>query len=275
MSLCANCLLDLAVHPPSEGDGGCPNCGQVVALGGAGAADHVTPVGPGASIALFGRFWATVRDVVFKPVEFFSARAESIVAPGGLSSALAFAVVVQWLASFFNFLWRSTIGVVVEQRLDDLFRIAGDVVESRRGMAESIDVLRDRALEFFFGAGAIVLTPFTTLLKLAMAGLFVHAATRFFIREDRDRPQTYAATLKILAYATAPWVLCVIPLFGMLLAWLLGFIVAVIGVREVYRTTSFRATVTVAFPEILLLGLLVGGLVAVLFLALNVMHLVF
>jgi hypothetical protein len=276
---CRNCLLDLSLYPPLEG-GRCPNCGTL--SGGAGieaaaaaAPPPVAPVGPGAPMVLLSRFWNTLKEVIFRPSAFYSAQGANIVAEGGLSTALAFAVIVQWLASFFNFIWRSTVGVMIEDRMGDLFQIAGDVMQGTEGMGQTIEELRSRAVEFLFGAGAVVLTPFTTLIKLAIVALFVHAAVRFFTKESAGRPQSYSATLKILAYATGPWILCVIPGVGVLLAWILAFFAAVIGVREVYRTTTGRATLAVVFPELLFLTFVFGAILLVVFLAFNVMRLVF
>lgn len=238
-------------------------------------AASVAPLGPGASAVLFERFWNTLRDVILRPAQFFGQQAGALVAEGGLSSALAFAVIVQWLASFFNFVWRSTVGVVMQNRFDDLFRIASDVVVTAPGSHQTLDQFRQGMIDFLFGAGAIVLTPFTTLIKLAITALFVHAAVRFFIKDAEGRPHSYSTTLKILSYAMAPWILCIIPGFGVLLAWILGFAAAVVGIREVYKTTTGRAVVAVAFPELLFLTLLFGVGVMVLFLAFNVLRLVF
>lgn len=277
MAQCTHCFLDLNRYPPSS-DSACPNCGtRNTAFGpnGAGARSSVGPMGPGAPMVLLGRFWTSVRDIILRPARFFSSQSEMLVSEGGLSTALAFAVIVQWLASFFNFVWRSTAGVLVQDKMSDLFRIAGDVIESRPGMAESLDGIRERAVEFLFGAGAIVLTPFTTLLKLMLIALLVHAAVRFFMKEMQDRPHRYSTTLKILAYSTAPWILCIIPGIGVVVAWLLAFSAGVIGIREVYRTTTGRAVLAIVFPELLFAVFLFGMVVFFLFLALNVMRLVF
>lgn len=292
MAQCTRCLLDLSSHPVLEG-GVCPNCGAASAVGadqpvgatfaggGAFQADavgrpaSVGPIGPGASLVLLTRFWRSVWEIIFTPAKFFSANAGTLLSSESLSTALAFAVIVQWLASFFNFLWRMTVGAALQSRFADLFHIAGDVMQGGPGVAESLEQMRGRVIEFLFGAGAIVLTPFTTILKLVFSALLVHAAIRFFTKDSPERPHSYGTTLKILAYASAPWILCVIPGVGILLAYLLGFIAAVIGLREVYRTTTFRAVLAVVFPELLLLAFFAGILVVFLFLAFNVLRLVF
>lgn len=271
MTQCSHCFLDLNAHPPEQG-GACPNCGRHLDR----ASDSsVAPIGPGASVVLLGRFWASLRDIIFRPTLFFSSQADSLISKGGLSTALAFAVIVQWIAAFFNFVWSSTVGVALQSRVDDLFRIAGEVMEGGPGVVESFDQLRSRMMEFFFGAGTIILTPFTTLAKLSILALFVHAAVRFFTKEAPGRSHSYATTLKVLAYSSAPWILCIIPGFGILLAWILAFSVAVIGLREVYRMGTGQAVLAVIFPELLFLALLFAGAVLLLFLAFNVMRLVF
>ncbi len=282
MSQCSRCLLDLGIHAPLNG-GFCPNCGTKSEAAESSQLPEVkvgdlhgaAPVGPGASFVLFSRFWQSVREIVFTPTQFFSTNASMLASRDSLSTALAFAVIIQWLASFFNFLWRTIVGTALESRMDDFFRIAGDVMQNSPGTAESLSQLRSRTIEFMFGAGAIVLTPFTTLLKLFVSALLVHAAVRFFMKDSPDRPHSYSTTLKILAYATGPWILCVIPGVGILLAYVLGFGAAVIGIREVYRTTTGRAVLAVLFPELLLMAFIIGIGVFFLFLAFNVLRLVF
>jgi len=276
LSQCIRCLLDLSLHSPIDPEL-CPNCGQQLERqqrAEQSRTPNLAPLGPGAPLILFGRFWATVRDVVFRPSRFYAAQAEEIVSPGGLSAALAFAVIIQWLAAFSNFVWSSTLGVVFQRRIDDVFRIAGDVMRDQH-LSENLELLRERAIEFLFGAGAIILTPFTTLLKLAFIGLFVHAAVRFFFKEDPSRRHSYSATLKVLSYASAPWVLCVIPGIGALLGWTLTFGASVIGLRVVYRSSTFRALLAVLFPELLLLTIILAGVVALLFLTFHVLQTVF
>lgn len=273
MSQCANCLLDLTSYPVLPG-GKCPNCGWRPAEQ-FDSPSSVVPVGPGAPYALFERFWRTLRDIILRPSSFFNEHAQEIVSSEGLSSALAFAVIIQWIASFFNFIWQSTVGAMLQGRINDLFQIASDVMESNHQLVEGIDQVRQRAFEFLFGAGTIVLTPFFTLIKLSVVALFVHAAVRFFMKESQDRRHSYHATLKILSYATAPWIFCIIPGFGLVVGWLLSFTAAVVGFREVYRTTTGRAALAVAFPELLLLSVIFLIVIIGLFLAFNVLRLVF
>lgn len=290
MTQCTHCILDLSTHAPLA-SGHCPNCGNRL---GTSETQSPTPnlssnslareqllgapsgMGPGAPMALFGRLGKILKQVILHPTDFFSREAPQLVRSGSLSNALAFAVIVQWLAAFFNFIWSSSVGAMFQSRMSDFMKIASDVMsENGESFPQGFGEFKERVIEFFFGAGAIVLTPFTTLIKLAIMAMFIHAAVRFFFKEHADRPQSYNTTLKVMAYATAPWILCVIPGFGFFLGWVLSFFASVIGLREVYRTTTTRATVAVAFPELLFLAFLVVGMVVMLFVAFNVLRLVF
>lgn len=271
VSQCPKCLLDLAHYPSPDGTT-CPNCGKPLMR------SNVAPLGPGAVAALTSKFWSATRDIIFRPTAYFSKNAGELLASGSLSSALAFAVIIQWLASFFNFLWRSTAGIIIQSRVDDFFRIAGDIMSSNPAapsVLEDIDQVRRHAIEFFFGAGAIILTPFSTVIKLALIALFVHAAVRFFMKDVQGRSHSYSTTLKILAYSSAPWILCVIPGFGLILAYVLSFGASVVGIREVYKTSTSRAVLAIIFPELLFLVFIMGIGVFFLFLAFNVLRLVF
>ncbi|MBI2605335.1 MAG: hypothetical protein HYW49_04565 [Deltaproteobacteria bacterium] len=250
--------------------GNCPNCGFNSATTVAGrTAAPAAPFGSGEPAGappeltsesgfLPFRFFATIRELIFNPSRFFAARAAAIIAPGGITSVLAFALIVDWLASFFHFIWRTVAGSVLQRHFTGIVQIAGDVMEKQGGSggaAQSLEAIRSRAMDFFFGAGTLLLSPFLTLVKLGFMALLVHAAVRFFFKEHADRPHSYAATLKILAFARAPVIFCIVPVLGVLAALILCFVVAVIGLRDVYRTTTFRASVAAFFPELFFIGI--------------------
>jgi hypothetical protein len=130
-------------------------------------------------------------------------------------------------------------------------------------------------MTFLFGAGAILLTPFTTLFKLLIGAFFVHIAVRFLIEEKPDRLLRYSTTLKILCYSSAPALICVIPGFGFFLAWLLTFVSTVIGLREVYRTTTLRSFFVMIFPQIIFIGFLFVAVIFFLFIVYYLMRLLF
>lgn len=280
MSQCPRCRLDLSLYPPGA-SGTCPNCGAEIKTPETGVTpperggqDHF---GPGATMFLLRRFWTTLSGVILSPSRFYRDMAPAVVGQGGVSSALAFAIIVQWLAAFFNFVWKSVLGAALGSRAEDFGRIVSDVFMNNAGQGaiDSLDRVRQQLLDFLFGAGAIILTPFTALFKLVVFAALIHVAVRFFMRDAQGRPQSYSATLKILAYSSAPWILCIIPGLGVLLAWILVFFAAVIGLREVYQTTTTRAVFAVIFPELLFAALFFGMIFMFLFLAFNVLRLVF
>jgi ribosomal protein L37E len=274
LSQCQRCTLDLNLYGAHTNV--CPNCGFPVEENRSNFENALSPEkSTSASFELIGQFWVTVRDVIFSPSRFFSRHTPMLLSEGSVSSALAFAVIIQWLSAFFNFLWRSTAGIMLESRVEDLFKIVGDVVERQSGPSYNLDQFREAMVEFFFGAGAIVITPFLSLIKLVIFSGLVHIAVRFVMNEAQGRPHRYSTTLKVLAFASAPWILCILPGFGFILAIVLSFICAVIGLREVYQSTTFRSAVAVVFPEWIVLALLFAALLLLFFIAFNFLRLVF
>lgn len=243
---CPFCFLDLQLYPPLEGTL-CPGCKRSVENA------KLKPSEPEWASSLgdwVSSFFKNLQDIIFKPKIFFSSHANLFAQEDGLAGALAFAIVVQWLASFFNFLWRAFGGIFFRGRFEDFLEVSSVVfnfADPTQGVA-----LRE-VLHFLFGAGSVLLSPFTSLFTLAVGTLLIHIAVRFLAVEQLDRPHRYSTTLKILAYCSAPWILCIIPGVGMLAAYILVFLCGVIGLREVYRMNTTRATIAVLFPEILFL----------------------
>jgi len=226
----------------------------------------------GSRFFLFG-FFETLKGVIFHPAKFFSERQKDFLSAYGLSSALAFAVTVEWIADFFSFIWKMLAGSLLQRHANDLTKAIKDVLESNGQLfstqsMESMEGIRSIMSDFVFGAFSILLSPFATIIKLCVGAAFIHIAVRFFINDEEPRRHYYKNTLKILAVATAPSVLYFIPFFGAIAAWILSFLAAVIGIREVYKTTNFRATVAVLFPQIL-------GFVLLISLALMIVFFVF
>jgi hypothetical protein len=259
--------LDLNLYPLLE-NGACPNCGRAQTSSLESGFEHNSQNEPVDffSAEFIKSFFRALKDILFHPAYFFSKRGDELCHSrglGNLSVALTFAILVKWLAAFFNFVWQSTLGNFLQSRLDDFYRISTDIFSSSSslgvfsfGSNSQFDLFRNQVMTFLFGAGAILLTPFTTLFKLLIGAFFVHIAVRFLIEEKPDRLLRYSTTLKILCYSSAPALICVIPGFGFFLAWLLTFVSTVIGLREVYRTTTLRSFFVMIFPQIIFIGFL-------------------
>ncbi len=265
MAKCEKCFLDLVFYPPLL-SGACSNCGEVSLMASIGAEipplkkETYTESNSVSAVTGFFPFpfFETVKTLFFNPRKFFNQYLKYILSPGGLSAALAFAIVCQWIASLFTFLWNSVFKLFIERYMHDFIRISGKISEEDTGggslfVIQNMQSLKSRSFEMLFGAGAIVLSPFLTIIKLSVIATIIHLGVKLFFKNIPDRPQSFQTTMKILCFGTAASLLNVIPFIGMIAALVLGFVIEVAGFKEVYQTTGFRASVAVLFPGLLIM----------------------
>ncbi len=270
MTQCSQCLLELSSYPLLEG-ALCPNCGKPEPKTGA---ELHTQKKSNIDFSVFSNFFTTIWQVIRSPKKFFTSQGDF--SQLSLSWTLSFFVLVQWIAAFFNFIWNTAFGSFTERNLTHLFSLYSRSMDiSEPSLSINLDQLKDHAIEFLFGAGSVVLTPFTSLIKLFVIGFLIHVAVRLFINETQMRPHSYTTTLKILSYAYAPSVLCVLPGLGLILSWIFIFIACVAGIREVYLTSTSRALFAVLFPELLFVFFFISGMFVLIFMAFQFLQLVF
>ena len=265
---CSSCGFDLGLYPSKE-EGLCPNCGAKINT----SAPQVSSVAGAVEKDYVSNFFNMLKEILLRPSEFFSSRASDISKSKGLPQALVFAVVIHWFAAAFNFMYRSLVGMFFQESVEDAFRVTGVLLDLGEEWVNALSSFREQMMGFLFGAGMIILKPFSILIHLLLTAAFVHLAVWLFI--PKGEGNRFSTTLKITAYAAAPWVFCVVPGVGTLLAYIFSFFVCLIGIREVYKTTTGRATLIVLFPELLLLSFLFLILFMGLFFAAYVLHLVF
>jgi len=258
---CHKCLLDFEVFPPGEARN-CPNCGELIDRGFTSSRKTeprslgVVSTTPGAALELAKRFFQNVFEIIVAPQKFFKKNAELILSEEGLSSALAFSVIVHWIAAFFNFVWSSTLTVLFSQKIKDFFQVANEVVDDAGSGLPGIDRTGTYFYNLLMSAGSLVLSPFLTLIQLVISAFFIHFGVRLFMSTHEGVTPKYTTTLKILAYCSASMFLCVIPGVGIFLAFLLWMVPAVVGLSTVYRSTGTRAVFAIATP-MMLFGLVV------------------
>lgn len=222
----------------------CPLCGSDVtgALsdreaprgGGDGADGGGDPPVPweDASVPFPGDLLRTWRESLFEPASFF----RGVTDRGGFARPLLYFLLVTVAGAAFSLFW-------------DLFPLL-----SPPGWAESEAYGLSSAVVFF-------LSPFFALASLVISTLVYHLGVVVLAPERRGM----ATTARVVCYAAGPAVLAAIPVLGGLVALAWGWILQVVGIREVHRTTTGRAVVAVFWVWIVFF-LLTAGLV---FLALS------
>lgn len=255
---CPKCSLDFAAQHMTDARV-CPNCGYSPD---GPASETPKPVnGAGSAANMVQSFWKNIIDIIFAPHRFFSENLVELRSDGGISSALAFAVIVQWIAAFFNFVWSSTLKVMFAQKMHDFFQIASDVMEQKPGaFIQGFDRSGQAGAYIYnllLGAGQLVLSPFATLAQVLLSALFIHLGVLIFCKETPEAPRRYSTTLKVIAYCSAPMILCILPGVGLFLALLLWFVPALTGLSMVYNSTRGRAMGAVLTPTFLGLVILI------------------
>lgn len=266
MAKCEKCFLDLAFYQPVAG-GLCPNCGLISVKHHSSVHTFSAEIPPlkkeqivddteelNVSSGLFPfPFFATIKNLLFNPRKVFKQYKKYFLSPSGISSALAFAIVCSWVASLFSFLWKSIFGLFFENHMIELMRIFSKVSNHDQStmFTQTLENTKARSFDFLFGAGAIVLSPFFTLLKLVFFAAIIHIGIKLFLKNDKEAPHSYGTTLKILCFGSAASLLNVIPFIGIIAAMVMTFVVEFLGILETYQTTNMRTTFALLFPLIL------------------------
>jgi hypothetical protein len=205
-------------------------------------------------------YFRTVRAILTRPAQFFRA----MPAEGGVSGPLAFALVTHWLGEALEFLWRAALAGRFNRPLEQLYRMAGDVIDvDSPGKSAALIELKDRAVHWFWGAGRVIVDPFYTLVAVLFTAFFVYLGARLLVTPgENGAPSriTFESALRIVCFGMTPAILAAVPLAGTVISSLAVAIVTIIAAREVYRIGNGRATVVALFPKLLFLGILMAGL---------------
>lgn len=113
------------------------------------------------------------------------------------------------------------------------------------------------------GGGAELLwffaSPFAALVGLGLSTAVYHVMAVMLAPERRGP----GATARALGYAASPVVFSAVPFLGPLVGMVWSLVLQVIGLREIHRTTTFRAAFIVLAPlAVAALGLVLLGVLA-------------
>ena len=235
-SVCNRCGLFLCsdcARPHPEGGAYCLACGERVAPRFSVPWETRTGTGQG----LVSAWWRTCLDISLRPDRTLRG-----VGGGPVAPALLFGAVTE------------TVGMVFYLP----FSLAMQLVNPSLGESE-------RLLLIGMSAGTLVLTPL-----LATVGFFLGAALLLPFLRLMGGQGSYAATVRGMAYATAPMVFYVVPCVGWAIGAALMLASAVYSQKHVHRISGWHVVGAWGFALLVLmvaLGLLIGaaaGLVALL-----------
>jgi hypothetical protein len=167
-------------------------------------------------------FINTVRNVAFRPVDFF----RGIPRRGDFLNPLAFALICVIVSSLLGGL----IGFVVNLGFTD------------QGVVGAF-------VGFIFGI-------IRSLISAAI-GLFIGAIIWWLLSLLFARPNNtgYEATFRVAAYSSVVYLVSWIPVLGWIVGGIYGIYLGVVGIREVHGTTTGRAALVVLVPIVVIGGL--------------------
>jgi hypothetical protein len=214
---------------------------------------------------LIRNYFADVCEILAHPSRFF----DRMPIRGGMSGPLGFALVTHWIGAAFGFIWntlliRGTPFHFLQSMIQMSSQISGTSMEiDSPGRSAQLDQIKDRILNWIFGAGPIVIDPFLTLFSILFTSFLVYLGARILVTPRKDgHPDeiSFESALRIICYGMTPTILSVIPVMGTWIASLGVIIVTIIGAKRVYRIQTGRAIIVALFPKVLFFGIIGMGL---------------
>jgi hypothetical protein len=174
----------------------------------------------------------TIRLSLLRPAEFFARLPPRGATPppplGPVGSALVYAILVGVPSIVVGIFWQllaSSFGI-----------LAGDAHDALLSLRMSILIA--------------CLSPVLIPVGLLLGSLVCH----LFLLILGGANMGLVATFRVLCYASAPDLFMVIPLCGSLVGGVWGFVLCILGLQAVHRTTLGRAFGAVALPTVLCCG---------------------
>jgi hypothetical protein len=134
-------------------------------------------------------------------------------------------------------------------------------------VASSIGILGGEAEEALFSLGTSILVVCLSPILIPISLVLTSAVFHIFLFILGGAQSGFLGTFRAVSYATGPVVFQVIPLCGALVSGVWGFVLTVIGLQEVHRTTMGRAFGAVALPLVCCCGFFLLTLMAGVFTA--------
>lgn len=212
-------------HEADASDDECPLCGTPLAGPGEGEAPAAGGrSGPAAdaragasvpwedpNLGFVVGIWRTWRESLFEPAGFFGRVRDE----GTVVRPLLYYLLVTVAASFAALVWEAQ-GLTIAH-------LAGYVQMGERAATGP--------------AVSFVLAPFAALVAVLILTMVFHLGALMVAPERRGM----GATARVVCYAAGPSLLAAVPIVGAPVGAVWSLVLQVVGLREVHRTTTFRA----------------------------------
>ena len=207
-------------------------------------------------------FFALFRGTLFEPKATF----QRLTGPLSVPFALFFALGVHWAGSALEFIWRSSLGHLVEDRTNFwLTALQRLFLESADPNRFPFDGLKQQVAQWIWGIGAVLIDPLKTLQQVLTIAIFVWFGGKLLHRIRRDDGRfeanlSFEMALTLVCLAQGPTILQGVPVYGMIVSPLFSFLVLTLGAQVIYRVSFFRGMVIAAFPTLVYFGSLLFGI---------------
>jgi hypothetical protein len=179
------------------------------------------------NLGFFKAFFQTIRGVLFHPKEFFS----KIPTHKGMAQPLIFALITGALGGVFALFYQ---GIVIGYIASFFPQRGGDLLAGIGSLT----------------IWSVIQIPLVIIISLFLLSGILHICIMITSRVRKD----FQATFRVMAYSNSLEILAILPLLWPIIPfWTVA--VWVIGMREVHRTTTARATLAVFLPLIVLIAL--------------------
>ncbi|RZA05881.1 MAG: hypothetical protein EOP11_11740 [Proteobacteria bacterium] len=189
-------------------------------------------------------FFTLLNHALVHPARFFREDLPRL----STAEVLSFGIGNAWAAAAIAFFFQTFNAVVLSQIFEKW-------VQRLLASEDAFRLIEFSGQDFVWNAGALVLAPFLLLLRLVFGTSMLYFFSRLFIEDHPSAPEkvTYTGAMRIQASAyVSQWYLLV-PFFGAFLAFVVGLVLQITGVRERFLVSTRRATVVVLAPYLLLL----------------------
>ncbi len=228
-----------------------------------------------ASSRLSARFVSVTGELLLRPSRFFE---RFHLEGGGLRLPVLYAICTHWIAALLVYSWEGALFARLKSGLSDILLLLGDAHElGHPGRVTALapemlsQIFQEQLLPWFWGASAVLLSPFKTLATLTWAAGVLFVASRLLI----PTRVTLKGSIRIACFASTAVLWKAIPVIGPFLSQFMLLLTTVVALKKSYNIGTLRASAVALFPQLLvmlamlalLFGLgwiLVGGLVSAL-----------
>jgi hypothetical protein len=216
-------------------------------------------------------FFSDLVLLLTEPARFFGERFGTY----SLTRALVFGIIVNWVASFFDWLTRL---IKNETLMDGILRVKRqlEMLPFWNRLPETLWDQGNRAKPLFPSwlaeLSGIALSPFHSLLQFAISGIALYACAWILIRRRNEGEDALEIPvfMRLAAFASTPNLIASILGFlpvglGGFIGWIYCAALMMVGLMTRFRISGLRALVLMLLPGILgtlALACVIGGLVA-------------